>query len=87
MSEEIKMRITDLKEAEDVQGSDYLLVEQAKGSRKVKVEDLPFSGGPGGTGKPGKDGKSAYQIWLDAGNTGSEAQFLASLKGPKESLK
>lgn len=29
----------------------------------------------------GSDGKSAYQIWLDAGNSGTEADFLASLKG------
>lgn len=29
----------------------------------------------------GNDGKSAYQIWLDAGNTGSEADFLAAIKG------
>ena len=29
----------------------------------------------------GNDGLSAYQIWLDAGNTGTEADFLASLKG------
>ncbi|WP_412468117.1 hypothetical protein [Pedobacter sp. KLB.chiD] len=28
----------------------------------------------------GKDGKSAYQIWLDAGNTGSATDFLNSLK-------
>lgn len=34
-------------------------------------------------GKDGVDGKSAYQIWLDNGNTGSEAEFLESLKGPK----
>ncbi|HEC5301905.1 TPA: hypothetical protein QCG78_004508 [Enterobacter asburiae] len=27
----------------------------------------------------GADGKSAYQSWLDAGNTGTEADFLASL--------
>jgi hypothetical protein len=27
------------------------------------------------------DGKSAYQEWVDAGNTGTEADFLASLKG------
>lgn len=32
---------------------------------------------------PGPAGKSAYQIWLDAGNTGDEAAFLASLKGAK----
>lgn len=29
----------------------------------------------------GGEGKSAYQIWLDAGNTGSEEEFLESLKG------
>lgn len=32
-------------------------------------------------GQPGADGKSAYQVWLDAGNTGTEADFLASLQG------
>jgi hypothetical protein len=32
-------------------------------------------------GPKGGDGKSAYDIWLDAGNTGTEADFLASLKG------
>lgn len=29
----------------------------------------------------GPAGESAYQVWLDAGNTGTEADFLASLKG------
>lgn len=28
-----------------------------------------------------QDGKSAYQLWLDAGNAGTEADFLASLQG------
>lgn len=43
--------------------------------------------GPGNiTIHDGEDGKSAYQIWLDEGNTGSEEVFLASLKGdPGES--
>ncbi len=35
----------------------------------------------GEKGEDGNDGKSAYQIWLDAGNEGSEIDFLASLKG------
>lgn len=30
--------------------------------------------------RPGKDGKSAYDIWLEAGNTGTEQDFLDSLK-------
>lgn len=29
----------------------------------------------------GPRGRSAYQVWLDNGHSGSEAQFLASLKG------
>ena len=28
-----------------------------------------------------QDGKSAYQLWLDQGNVGTEAEFIASLKG------
>lgn len=32
-------------------------------------------------GPAGNDGKSAYQSWLALGNSGSEADYLASLKG------
>lgn len=32
-------------------------------------------------GPPGANGKSAYELWLEAGNVGSEAEFLASLAG------
>lgn len=38
-------------------------------------------GDPGEKGDPGESGKSAYDIWLDAGNTGTEEDFLESLKG------
>jgi hypothetical protein len=31
----------------------------------------------------GRDGKSAYEIWLEQGNEGSEQDFLDSLKGDK----
>ena len=31
------------------------------------------------TGPPGQAGKSAYQIWLDEGNAGTQQDFLASL--------
>jgi hypothetical protein len=34
-----------------------------------------------GTGARGKEGKSAYEIWLDLGNEGTEQEFLESLKG------
>lgn len=38
--------------------------------------------GPAGqNGINGQDGLSAYQIWLNAGNTGTETQFLTSLQG------
>lgn len=37
----------------------------------------------GTNGIDGEDGKSAYQIWLEAGNKGTEADFIASLKGQK----
>jgi hypothetical protein len=37
-------------------------------------------------GPPGPPGKSAYRVWLAAGNTGTEAEFLAALEGqPGES--
>jgi len=37
---------------------------------------------PGPKGDPGQTGASAYQTWLDQGNSGSPADFLASLRGP-----
>ena len=36
----------------------------------------------GTNGTNGADGLSAYQLWINAGNTGTESQFLASLQGP-----
>ena len=38
------------------------------------------NGRDGIDGKNGQDGKSAYQIWLDLGNSGSEQEFINSLK-------
>lgn len=35
----------------------------------------------GENGDNGDDGKSAYQLWLDAGNEGTEEDYLNSLKG------
>jgi hypothetical protein len=42
-----------------------------------------FEGPQGPQGVAGVDGKSAYQVWLDAGNVGTEVEFLASLQGPQ----
>ena len=38
-------------------------------------------GSEGPRGPAGPDGKSAYQVWLDIPNTGTEQEFLDSLKG------
>ena len=40
-------------------------------------------GDTGATGATGQNGKSAYQVWLEAGHSGSENDFINSLKGPK----
>lgn len=42
-----------------------------------------LKGEKGDKGDKGNDGKSAYQIWLEEGNIGSEQDFLNSLKGEK----
>ena len=41
------------------------------------------TGPQGPSGVNGTDGLSAYQVWLNLGNTGTEAQFIASLQGPQ----
>ncbi|MDE6670894.1 MAG: collagen-like protein [Ruminococcus sp.] len=38
----------------------------------------------GEKGSDGKNGKSAYETWLSIGNSGTEADFVTSLKGDKE---
>ena len=48
---------------------------------KAKVSEDVQDGEDGATGPAGADGDSAYQIWLDEGNSGTEADFLLSLKG------
>lgn len=40
-----------------------------------------ITGARGSNGSNGADGKSAYQIWLDNGNVGTEEDYLSSLKG------
>lgn len=39
------------------------------------------TGPRGDTGPSGENGQSAYQLWLEQGNTGSESYFLASMQG------
>ena len=40
------------------------------------------TGATGPVGAAGTNGLSAYQVWLGLGNTGTEANFIASLTGP-----
>lgn len=73
----------------------YILVPEAGGPHwvgdlRVDLGDAPTGGstivyvpGPaGGDGTDGVDGMSAYEVWLEAGNAGTEADYLASLVGP-----
>lgn len=45
--------------------------------------DTGLTGPQGEQGPQGENGKSAYQIWLDEGNQGTEKDFINSLKGSK----
>lgn len=47
----------------------------------TEEQKASLKGEQGETGATGAEGKSAYEIWLEAGNTGNEVDFLASLKG------
>ena len=48
---------------------------------KIITISLSIQGKDGANGTSGTDGKSAYQIWLEQGNTGTEQDYLNSLKG------
>ena len=54
-------------------GTSGKTVEEAINEVNNKIENIELT--------PGPDGKSAYDIWLEAGNTGTEEDYLASLKG------
>jgi len=49
----------------------------------MPIYPIPFEkvGSNSGTSVKGDPGESAYQIWLDLGNTGTEQDFITSLKG------
>lgn len=60
--------------AKDHEASIKLLVQEYKKLQKLK-------GIPGTQGRQGEDGKSAYEIAKEHGYTGTEAEWLESLKG------
>lgn len=57
------------------------IAEKAVAGPKGDTGPAGKDGIQGPVGPEGKQGQSAYQIWLDAGNTGTEQDFLNSLKG------
>ena len=61
------------------------ITENADNTEEVYKLDIETKDGtfttPNLKGEQGDEGKSAYQVWLDKGNTGSEEDFLNSLKG------
>jgi len=76
----------------------YILVPEEAGPHwmgdlRVDLGDAPTGGstivyvpGPrGDDGTDGVDGASAYEVWLEAGNEGTPADYLASLVGPSGS--
>lgn len=69
---------------EDLQNkfdTDYFKGEKGdKGEQGIPGNDGQ-NGKDGIDGTNGQDGKSAYEIWLDEGNEGTEQDFLNSLKG------
>lgn len=68
LSEVLKITIGDTKRTLSAQ------LAKNKGESSIKT----IQGAPG---KNGANGKSAYEIWLEAGNTGTEEEYFESLKG------
>ena len=71
------------------QGSEQDFLNSLKGQKGDKGDPgiagpqgiQGVQGVPGPLGSKGEDGKSAYEIWLEEGHTGTKTQFLESLKG------
>jgi len=56
------------------------LTEAPGSTPQAMIYDIEFVIPPG---TPGTNGLSAYQEWLNLGNTGSEQDFIDSLRGPQ----
>lgn len=63
-------------------GTKYTLTKKLNIALALRGSDgVDGKDGVGTPGRDGENGKSSYQIWLDAGNTGTEQDYLDSLKG------
>jgi len=47
------------------------------------AQGIPGIGGEGSVGADGQDGLTAYEVWINLGNTGTEQEFIDSLVGPQ----
>ncbi len=95
IDERIAAAITDGTDGQD--GADgtsaYIVVEETDTGATITATDANGTttatitngtdGADGADGATGADGLSAYEIWLNAGNTGTEEDFLTALKGEK----
>lgn len=62
----------------------YVNAEQVYDAVIEALDKVTITGGGSGKdGKDGKDGKSAYDLWLEAGHSGTVADFLNALIGPQ----
>lgn len=69
-----------IKSIEKIDGVNTVTFQWTADDGTVKTSTMQVADGIAGVGT---DGKSAYQVWLDLGNTGTEEDFLNSLKGEK----
>lgn len=77
------VRDTDLDNAGPLSGDELVAIIQNGMNKKVGVRKLIHDYLPSDIAS-GEDGKSAYEIWKENGHpTGTEEEFLASLKGNK----
>ena len=84
LSEELKKKINEAGSGIPEEGvTSDLIASGAVTEDKLSDEVKEKLNQGGGSGEKGEDGKSAYDIWLEQGNSGSEQDFLDSLKGEK----
>ena len=67
-----------IKSIEKIDGVNTITFQWTADDGIVKTSTMQVADGIAGVGT---DGKSAYQVWLDIGNTGTEEDFLNSLNG------
>lgn len=79
-----RIAASELNIATALAAGDRVMIVRANGKTET-IDASLLSNGEGGTPIPGPEGKSAYQVWLEAGNKGTEQEFLKSLEGTEGS--